>query len=41
MKALYYFLDKESVQSTKVKSIYEIIKEIDKLDLSYTDSKGK
>jgi len=39
-KALFYFLSKESQQSTKVKSIYEIVKRVEKLDLSYTDEEG-
>lgn len=40
-KALFYFLNKESESSTKVKSVEEIIKRIDKIDLNYTDEKGK
>ena len=40
-KALFYFLSKESGQYTKVKSIEEIIKRIDKIDLNYTDEEGK
>lgn len=36
-----FFLAQESVQCTKVKSIREIIKRIDKLDLDYTDDQGK
>jgi hypothetical protein len=38
--ALFYFISKESAQSTKIKSIQEIFKRIDQIDLTYTDENG-
>jgi hypothetical protein len=38
--ALFYFMSKESAQSTKIKSIQEIFKTLDKIDLTYTDENG-
>jgi hypothetical protein len=40
-KALFYFLEMESAQNTKPKSVREMIKRMDKLDLTYTNSKGR
>ena len=40
-RALFYFLEKETVTCSKLKSIKEIIKRTENIDFFYTDHNGK